>query len=377
MNKVIQPSYKVKQNPRKRNPGERPGTFEIKENSVKSSIDLYSYNVDHLQEYTQIKIEDAVSIIEKNIDRFHWLDIKGLGSQNLLNFLQKKFNINPLVMEDIVNTYQRPKSEVYDHSLFVVSRMLELDKSLTMKNEQISFLLFEKLIITFQEDYKDVLDPVRNRLRSNISGNNLRILGPSYLLYALMDTIIDHYFTIINRLGDELELIEDHLYQRPHKSLMYRIQGVKKITIAMRRASWPERDKLNDLLRSNIPHIHPDVKVYFRDVYDHSIQIIELIESFKETSTSLMDVYLSLMSNRMNEVMKFLTIISSIFIPLTFIAGIYGMNFAYQDPKTGSILPQNMPELYMPHGYIYVWVVMIFIALIQLWYFIKKGWFRN
>jgi Mg2+ and Co2+ transporter CorA len=290
MKNVNQPTYKIKQNPRKRNPGERPGNFEIKENAITSKIDLYSYNIEHLQEFSDIKIEEAISIIDKNKGRFHWLDIKGLGSQDLLNFLQKKFDVNPLAMEDIVNTYQRPKSEVYDHCLFVISRMLELDKSLTMKNEQISFLLFDKLIITFQEDYKDVLDPVRNRLRSNQAGNNLRILGPSYLLYALLDTII---------------------------------------------------------------------------------------ESFKETSTSLMDVYLSLMSNRMNEVMKFLTIISSIFIPLTFIAGIYGMNFAYQDPKTGSILPLNMPELYMSHGYVYIWVVMVIIAIIQLGYFIKKGWFRN
>src|SRR5690606_12178397 len=222
MKNVNQPTYKIKQNPRKRNPGERPGNFEIKENAITSKIDLYSYNIEHLQEFSDIKIEEAISIIDKNKGRFHWLDIKGLGSQDLLNFLQKKFDVNPLAMEDIVNTYQRPKSEVYDHCLFVISRMLELDKSLTMKNEQISFLLFDKLIITFQEDYKDVLDPVRNRLRSNQAGNNLRILGPSYLLYALLDTIIDNYFTIINRLGDELELIEDHLYQRPHKLLMYR-----------------------------------------------------------------------------------------------------------------------------------------------------------
>jgi magnesium transporter len=158
---------------------------------------------------------------------------------------------------------------------------------------------------------------------------------------------------------------------------MYRIQGVKKIMISMRRAAWPERDKINDFLRSNNPLIHQETKVFFRDSYDHSIQIIDLIESMRETATSLLDLYLSLMSNKMNEVMKTLTIISAIFIPLTFIVGVYGMNFANQDPKTGEILKNNMPELYHPNGYFYVLGVMLFIVVAQIWYFIKRGWFRD
>jgi magnesium transporter len=171
--------------------------------------------------------------------------------------------------------------------------------------------------------------------------------------------------------------VEDHLYQRAHKLLMYRIQGVKKLMISMRRGAWPERDKLNDLLRSTSTLIHPEVKVFLRDAYDHSIQIIDLIESMRETATSLLDLYLSLMSNKMNEVMKTLTIISAIFIPLTFIAGIYGMNFAYQDPKTGEILKNNMPELYAHNGYVYVIAIMLLIAILQVWYFARRGWFRD
>jgi magnesium transporter len=254
--------------------------------------------------------------------------------------------------------------------------MLELGKSLQMNNEQLSFLLFENLIISFQEDYDDILDPVRNRLRKNLNGN-MRNLGASYMLYALMDTIIDHYFFIINRLGDELETVEEHLYQKAHKLLMYRIQSVKKLLITMRRAAWPERDKLNEILRTTNPLINPDTKVFYRDAYDHSIQIIDLIESYKEISTSLLDLYLSMISNKMNEIMKFLTIVSVIFMPLTFIAGIYGMNFSYQDPKTEKILPNNMPELYWPNGYLYALGFMLLITILQIWYFAKKGWFKN
>lgn len=368
--------FNITRSQRKRKPGENPGNFQISENALESKIDVYSYDGDFIDTFSTSDIHQAIRFMDNYKDRFHWLDIKGLGSQDVMNFLQEKFKINKLVMEDVIHTYQRPKMEDYGSYLFIISRMLELDKGLVMKNEQLSFLVFDKLLISFQEDYKDVLDPVRKRLRENKQGS-IRILGPSYLLYALMDTVIDYYFTIINRLGDELEMIEDHLYQRPQKLLMYRIQGVKKIVIAMRRAAWPERDKMNELLRTNHPLIHEDVKVYFRDTYDHTIQIIDLIETYKESSTSLMDLYLSLISNKMNEVMKFLTIISAIFIPLTFIAGIYGMNFSYEDPKTGKVLENNMPELYMPNAYVYVWIVMIIIALGQLWYFNKKGWFRD
>ncbi|MFC5284812.1 magnesium/cobalt transporter CorA [Pedobacter alpinus] len=357
-------------------PGQVPGTFFIADTALPSKIFVYSYNANDLHELETDEIKEAVAFTEKYPDNSNWIDVKGLGSQDVLNYIQKKFNINTLVMEDVVHTHQRPKIEDHNHFYFVVSRMMELDKGLQLKNEQLSFLLFQNLIISFQEDYDDVLDPVRNRLRKNVNGN-IRNLGPSYMLYALMDTVIDHYFTIVNRLGDELETVEDHLYQKPRKLLMYRIQGVKKLMVSMRRAAWAERDKLNDIIRSNNNLINPAIIIFMRDAYDHSIQIIDLIESMRENATSLLDLYLSLMSNKMNEVMKTLTIISAIFIPLTFIAGVYGMNFAYQDPKTGKVLTDNMPELYMPNGYVYVIVVMVVIALAQVWYFAKRGWFRE
>jgi len=357
-------------------PGEKPGTFEIKENAITSKMNVYCYNADEIDELETSDISEAINFIKKHVNSFSWLDIKGLGSQEVLNAIQKEYNINSLVMEDIVNTHQRPKCEEYKDYLFAISRMMELDRGLILNNEQLSFICFHKLLITFQEDYDDVLDPIRIRLKK-YSGTSMRTLGPSYLMYALMDTVIDHYFAVINRLGDELEIVEDHLYQRPHKFLMYRIQGVKKIMLVLRRAAWPERDKINEMMRNQSVFINEETKVFIRDAYDHSIRVIDLIESYKETTTSLMDVYLSLMSNRMNEIMKFLTIISAIFIPLTFIAGVYGMNFAYQNPKTGEILKNNMPELYAPNAYIYVLVGMLLIAAIQIWYFAKKGWFKD
>lgn len=376
LSKLKIPRIKIIQPKRRDQPGEVPGTFYISDTALVSKLFVYSYNEECLDELQTADIQEALTFIKKFPERTHWLDIKGLGTQSVLNAIQEQYEVNPLVLEDIVNTYQRPKMEDYDNYLFVTSRMMELDRGLQLKNEQLSFLLFPNLLISFQEDYDDVLDPVRNRLRKNVKGN-IRVLGSSYMLYALMDTVMDHYFTIANRLGEELEMIEDHLYQKPRKVLMYRIQGVKKLVISMRRASWPERDKLNELLRTNSALVNERSKVFLRDAYDHSIQVIDSIESMRETATSLLDLYLSLMSNKMNEVMKTLTIISAIFIPLTFIAGIYGMNFQRQDPVTGKILPNNMPELYIHNGYLYVLGVMLLIAIFQIWYFAKKGWFKD
>lgn len=366
---VIQPK-------RTTEPGQVPGTFFITDASLPSKIFVYAYRDNVLEELETDSIKEAIKFCEKDKTCDHWIDVKGLGSQEVMDFIQEKFNINPLVMEDIVHTHQRPKSEEHDGYNFVVSRMLELSTQLQLKNEQLSFLLFEKMLISFQEDYDDILEPLRSRLRKNPKGN-IRILGSSYMMYAIMDTIIDHYFTIVNRLSDELETVEDHLYQKPRKQLMYRIQGVKKLMISMRRAAWPERDKLSELQKTSSKLINPEIQVFLRDAYDHSIQVIDLIESMRENATSLLDLYLSLMSNKMNEVMKTLTIISAIFIPLTFIAGVYGMNFAYQNPETSEVFETNMPELYMRHGYVYVMGLMLLIAIGQIWYFGRKGWFRD
>lgn len=205
------PRINIIQPKRKSAPGQMPGTFVITDTTFPSKMYIYSYEANVLDEFQTNDIKEAISFIDRFPHRNHWLDIKGLGTQEVLDFIQKKYQINSLVMEDIVNTHQRPKNEEYGHYLFVVSRMIELDKGLSLKNEQLAFLLFNNLLISFQEDDDDILEPVRNRLIKNVNGN-IRNLGSSYLIYAIMDTVIDHYFTILNRLADELEMVEDHLY---------------------------------------------------------------------------------------------------------------------------------------------------------------------
>jgi magnesium transporter len=277
-------------------------------------------------------------------------------------------------MEDIIHTHQRPKLEEFDDYLFAISRMICLDKNLQVENEQISFIVTEKVLLTFQEDYTDCLEPVRLRLKEG--KGNIRTGGTSYIMYTLMDMILDNYFILINRFGDELDTLEERIYRRPDRSITFEAQQIKRAFITVRRAAWPERDKINDMLRSNSPLITDNTKVFLKDIYDHSMQIIDLVESYKEITSSLIDLYLSFVSNRTNDVMKVLTVISSIFIPLTFIAGVYGMNFAYQDPDTGKVLHKNMPELYHEDGYLYTMIGMGIIALVQVIFFWRKGWFR-
>nr|WP_242689076.1 magnesium/cobalt transporter CorA [Pedobacter sp. SYSU D00535] len=304
----------------------------------------------------------------------HWVDVRGLGDSALLKHIQESLGVSALVLEDIIHTHQRPKLEEYDDYLFAISRMICLNKDLLLENEQISFLVTKKVLYTFQENYEDCLEPVRKRLREG--KGNIRVGGTSYLMYAVMDIILDNYFFLINRFGEELDTLEERLYRRPEKSITYEAQQIKRAFITVRRAVWPERDKINDMLRSTSPLITKNTKFFLRDLYDHSMQIIDLVESYKEITTSLIDMYLSFVSNRTNEVMRVLTVISSVFIPLTFIAGVYGMNFAYEDPKTGKVLPGNMPELYAENGYLYTMLVMALIALLQLIYFWRKGWLK-
>lgn len=377
MKKQHLPAYfKAPQKKRKRIPGESPGTFVVKDTALKSKIDIYAYNAEVLDKLETISIKAVFEFIDRHPNKFYWIDVQGLGAQDVLNTLQQQFNVNALVMEDVVNTHQRPKFEEFAEYAFAVNRVLELDENLLLKNEQLSFIMTKNTLITFQEDDKDLLQPVRSRL-INKKGSSIRTLGPSYLMYAVIDVVTDHYFNLINRLGDELDNIEEQLYEKPEKQQMYRIQGTKKIMLAMRRTVWSERDKINEMLKGNSEYIAHDVKVFLRDVADHTIQVIDLLETYRETATTLTDIYLSLMSNKMNEVMKILTVISAIFIPLTFIAGIYGMNFSRHHPETGEVLPNNMPELYMPNGYIFVWILMLLITIFQLLYFRKKGWFKE
>jgi magnesium transporter len=353
--------------------GSSPGVVYIDEHSLKPIITFHSYN-DHHYAVKELENIENLSRILANKEFTYWIEIKGFNSIAMFETLSTDFGISKLVLEDITRTYQRPKLEEYGKYDFAISRMLHFDENRNLDNDQVSFILMENALFTFQEGYKDCLEPIRTRLSAG--KGNIRLAGSSYLMYALMDIIIDTYFEILGSWGDELDLIEDRLFDKPDRTVMFDTQLVKRNLINVRRVVWPERDKLNDILRSDSLLIPDQTKVYIRDAYDHCIQIIDIVESLKEISASNIDMYLSIISNRMNEIMKVLTIISSIFIPLTFIAGIYGMNFASTDPVTGKLLPQNMPELYQEHGYLYTMIIMGAIAVLQIIYFWRKGWFK-
>lgn len=356
-------------------PGTSPGLYTIDENALKPIITFHTYD-DKTYKKEELKNIDNIDKLTENSNFFYWFDIKGLADPGIFETLYEKLNVSRLVLEDITSSYQRPKLDEYDNDKYVfsVSRHLYLSEENGLCNEQISFILTPKFLITFQENYEDCFNPVRKRLE--VGKGNIRIGGSSYLMYAMMDAIVDNYFTLLNFWGEELDAIEDRLFDNPDKRIMYDTQAIKRSLITIRKVAWPERDKLNDILRSDSPLISDLTKTYIKDAYDHCIQIIDFIESLKEIASANIDMNLSIISNRMNEIMKVLTIISSIFIPLTFIAGIYGMNFSREDPVTGKVLTDNMPELYAEHGYLYTWLVMLVIAIIQVIYFWRRGWFK-
>ena len=356
------------------NIGDSPGAIHISEDALKPVLKLYSYNKDEVEESDGQTFKSILKQLDHCKTHTHWLQINGLGDESLIEEIGKHFGINALVLEDIVNTHQRPKIDDYDSYFFATSRLITY-KDDEVSNCQVSYIVKDNLVISFQEDYNNIFEPVVKRMKS---GKGLiRIAGPAYLCYAMMDTIFDIYFSVLNTIGDMLENIEDRVYDRPDKSIMYDAQKMKRTMIVLRRAIWPERDKINDMIREEYTLISPEVKVFLRDAYDHCIQIMDLVESYKEITSSVIDLYLSMVSNRMNEIMKVLTIISAIFIPITFIAGVYGMNFAHVDPVTNKVLPYNLPELSSPYGYIFCWVAMVLITGTQVLIFWKKGWFNR
>lgn len=355
--------------------GLMPGTLNIDEKALKPKIEVFSYNEEGVKTTEPKDIEVLLQQIKKQKEFTHWIQISGIGDAKLLETLGAGFDINPLVLEDIVNTHQRPKFDEYDDYLFMVSRVIYFSDEGELMNEQFSAIIKDNILVTFQETHVECFEAVKMRLSA---GKGLiRTAGPGYMSYALTDTILDIYFVVLAQIGDSLEALEDKLYVHADKSIMFDAQQLKRSLITVRRAVWPERDKINDILRTDNPLIEKEVKMYLRDAYDHCVQIMDLIENDKDITSSIIDLYLSMVSNRMNEIMKVLTIISAIFIPLTFVAGIYGMNFAKVDPVTNKVMPGNMPELYAEHGYYYAVAAMLLIALVQIVIFWRKGWFSK
>lgn len=353
-------------------PGAAPGVITISEDAVAPKLFVTSFNSQTLFESPMDNLAAVKSRIDQHPDMLHWVELKGFGDRGLLENFCQMFRIHRLEMEDVINTYQRPKLEEYDDHLFVVTRILSIAKEHQFKNEQLSLFLTKNIVITIQENYDELFEQVRSRIRTG--KGHLRSSSSDYLMYALLDSVVDTYFPILEVIGEQLDDLEDELFNRPTRTSIQKIQVIKRQLIVFRRTIFAERDKINDILRSSDVFLSDQTLRYFRDTYDHTIQVMDLVESYKEIVASLMDIYLSNVSNRLNQVMKVLAIISTIFIPLTFIVGVYGMNFSMTDPVTGEQLPMNMPELYSPYGYPAVMIFMLVVVIIQLFVFWRKGW---
>ncbi len=300
-----------------------------------------------------------------------WVELDGISDLQLLQNLGERFGLHPLALEDVLNVGQRPKVEPYSDHLFIVAQMILQDEDGAISWEQVSMFLGPGFLITIEEDPStDTFAPVHERLDG---GRGLiRKQRADYLCYALLDTVVDHSFPILESLGDSLESLEEVVLKTPENQQMHQLHECKRLLAMLRRYVWPEREVLNSLLHDESGLIRRDTKVYLRDCYDHTIQIMDLIESYRDVSSSLMEIYLSSVGMRTNEIMRVLTVISSIFIPLTFLAGVWGMNF--QAEKDGRVMPWNMPELHHPLGYPMCLVLMAAIAFFQILYFKRKKW---
>ncbi len=347
--------------------GLSPGTLVHvgKRKVEKTVITVISYSEGDYEKRTVAKISEAISMIKPR--KTTWINIDGLHEVGIIEELGGRLGIHPLVLEDIVNTGQRPKFEDFEKYMYIVLKMLSFDQHEQVTNaEQVSLLLGKNFVVTFQERPGDIFDPVRNRIEKG--KGKTRKSGPDYLAYALMDAIVDGYFSVLESFGEKIEGKEVGLVDDPKSDELQEIHGLKREMIFLRKSVWPLRDVISGLDRSDSDLIREKTRIYIRDVYDHILRVIDTVETFRDMSSSLLDLYLSSLSNRMNQVMKVLTIIATIFIPLSFFAGIYGMNF-----NTG--YPLNMPELNWEYGYPALLVFMLSLSLLMLFYFRRKNWF--
>jgi magnesium transporter len=291
-----------------------------------------------------------------------WLNIDGLHKTEIIEKAGELFNIHPLTLEDIVNTEQRPKFEIFENYIFVVIKMLTFnDTDNTIDAEQVSMILSSGFVLSFQEKTGDVFDTIRRRIRQ--AKGRIRKMGADYLVYSLIDAVVDNYFLILEKLGELIESLEDELLENPTQSTFHKIHSLKREIILLRKSVWPLREVVNSFKKTEGGHISQPTQIYFSDVYDHTIQIIDTIESFRDMVAGMLDMYLSSISNRMNAIMKVLTIIATIFIPLGFFAGVYGMNFQY------------MPELHSKWSYpLGFWTAVIIITGVMLFFFKRKKW---
>ncbi len=348
--------------PRKRTPppGARPGEMAIPPGASPPRIHVIDYSADAVVERD---VTDVATLAPfRAAETVTWIDVQGIGDETVLRRIGELFAIHPLALADVVNVPQRPKVEVYDGHILFIARCAAIPEGEreTVAMEQMSFVLGPRYLISFQERYGDNFDPIRARVRSG--AGLIRTLGPDYLLYALLDTLIDGYFPVLEALGETINGLEEEVIARPTPRTLERIHRVRRSLLLMRRTLWPQRDAIAALNREENPLVAAPVHVYLRDCADHSVQILDAVETYREMAVAIMEIYLSIVSNRLNEVMKVLTVMSSVFIPLTFLVGVYGMNF------------RHMPELEWRWAYPALWVIIVAVAFGMVVFFRRRGW---
>lgn len=324
----------------------------------KITISLIDYDASHLIEKQDYKIKDCLPYMDK--PTVTWINVHGIHDLKMVETIGGHFGLHPLLLEDIVNSGQRSKLDNYKDNLFIVMRLLKYNQEKSeVEDEQISLVLGRSYVISFVETQSDIFKPVEERIKAK----NARITsrGADYLCYALIDSVVDNYFTILEQVDDKVENLEEALIQQPTPKMLCDIQKIKREVSHLRKSVWPMREVINQFIRLETPLIKEPTKLYMQDVYDHTIQVIETIESFREISSGLLDIYLSNLSYRMNEIMKVLTVVATIFVPLTFIASFYGMNL-------------DIPELHWKWSYPLVLLLMFSVAMIMLFYFRRKKW---
>lgn len=347
-------------------PGAPPATLLRREDNPGNPpvITLLSYN---LEDCLELQVDD-LSELERHLndDRVHWINVQGLGDLELLRKMGERFDLHPLALEDVLNTTQRPKVETYGSQFFIVSAMMYFDTPEELVSEQLSIFLGKNFVITLQEERgEDLFERIRNRIRS---GHGFaRSMGADYLTYAILDAAVDNAFPILEVLGDALEELEDALLEKPNRETLRKLYEVKRLLLQVRRVVWPHREVFSTLMRDESGIVRKETQVFLRDCYDHTTQLIDMVESFRDLSAGLMDVYLSSIGVRTNEIMRVLTLVSTFFIPLTFLAGVYGMNFDLDSPF-------NMPELKWKFGYLYFWGVCLVLGISMFVFFRKKKW---
>jgi magnesium transporter len=344
-----------------RKAGAPPGTLiHIGEQQIDQvRLTLIKYDAGMLEEFRANTLDEALAQVTG--DRLTWLNIDGIHDVELIGRLGKHFDIHPLTQEDILNTTHRPKFEEFDHYAYIVLKMLRFDTGTgRVLTEQVSLILTERTLISLQETQEDVFGPVRTRLQKG--RGRIRGAGCDYLAYTLIDAVVDHYFAILEQIGIQIEAIEEQTLSDPTAAVLNRIHTMKREILYLRKQIWPLREVVGTMAKDEPALITDETVIFLRDVHDHTVQIMETIESQRDLLSGLLDLYMNGLSNRMNEVMKVLTIMATMFIPITFIAGVYGMNF------------KHMPELEWPWGYGLIWGIMIAMVIVMVVYFKKKKW---